>query len=108
MESQLQHARNEFAIEKDQLQSMAAEHKAAFEKVESDLHQLQAEYQNLDRELDRQPDQAHRDALLNAMRNGSVATYAHFNLHGEFDFSPERMVDSVGLWSPYNPSPNGH
>jgi len=65
-------------------------------------------YLYLDRELDRQPDQAHRDALLNAMRNGSVATYAHFNLHGEFDFSPERMVDSIGLWSPKNPPPKGH
>ncbi len=65
-------------------------------------------YLYLDRELDRQPDQAHRDALLNAMRNGSVATYAHFNLHGEFDFSPERMLDSIGLWSPKNPPPKGH
>jgi TnpA family transposase len=65
-------------------------------------------YMYLDRELDRQPDQAHRDALLNAMRNGSVATYAHFNLHGEFDFSEERMVDSIGLWSPKNPPPKGH
>jgi chromosome segregation ATPase len=31
---------------------MAAEHKSAFEKVEADFHQLQAEYQNIDRELD--------------------------------------------------------
>lgn len=38
-----------------------------------------------------------RAALLEAMRNGSVATWAHFNLHGEFDFSDERMVDSMGL-----------
>jgi hypothetical protein len=57
-------------------------------------------YLYLSRELERQPDQAHRDALLHAMRHGSVAAYRHFNLHVEFDFSPERMVDSVGLFSP--------
>jgi hypothetical protein len=27
----------------------------------------------------------------------------HFNLHGEFDFSEERMVDSIGLTPPKNP-----
>jgi TnpA family transposase len=57
-------------------------------------------YLYLARELERQPDQEHRDALLHAMRHGSVAAYGHFNLHGEFDFSPERMVDSIGFWFP--------
>jgi hypothetical protein len=37
---------------------------------------------------------------LNAIENGSVMTLAHFNLHGEFDFSDEKMQDSVGLLSP--------
>jgi hypothetical protein len=37
-----------------------------------------------------------------------LGAYGHFNLHGEFDFSPERMVDSIGLWSPKDPSPKGH
>ena len=55
-----------------------------------------------------QPDQGHREALLNAMRNGSVGAYGHFNLHGEFGFSPERMIDSIGLWFPKDPSPKGH
>ena len=59
-------------------------------------------YLYLARELEWQPDQERRDALLHAMRHGSVAAYRHFNLHGEFDFSPERMVDSVGLFSPTN------
>jgi TnpA family transposase len=45
-----------------------------------------------------------RAALLEAIRNGSAATWAHFNLHGEFDFSDERMVDSMGLTPPKNPS----
>jgi hypothetical protein len=38
--------------------------------------------------------------LLEAIENGSVMTWAHFNLHGEFDFSDEKMQDSVGLLSP--------
>ncbi|WP_347988118.1 hypothetical protein [Methylomonas sp. AM2-LC] len=37
------------------------------------------------------------------IRNGSVSTWKHFNLHGEFDFSDERMVDSMGLEVPKNP-----
>ena len=41
--------------------------------------------------------------LIKAIHNGSVATWAHFNLHGEFDFSDERMVDSMGLTPPKNP-----
>ena len=62
-------------------------------------------YLYLARELERQPDEAHREALLDAIRNGSVGTYGNFNLHGEFDFSPERMVDSIGLWTPPNNRP---
>lgn len=46
----------------------------------------------------------HRAALLEAVRNGSAATWAHFNLHGEFDFSDERMINSMGLTPPKNPS----
>jgi len=44
-----------------------------------------------------------RAELIEAIRNGSVATWKHFNLHGEFDFSDERMVDSMGLAVPKNP-----
>ena len=44
-----------------------------------------------------------RAELIEAIRNGSVATWKHFNLHGEFDFSDERMVDSMGLSVPKNP-----
>jgi hypothetical protein len=41
--------------------------------------------------------------LIEAIRHGSVTTWEHFNLHGEFDFSDERMVDSMGLAVPKNP-----
>lgn len=47
-------------------------------------------------------DEDRKTELLNALRNGSIATWRHFNLHGEFDFSDERMVDSVGLATPKN------
>ena len=47
--------------------------------------------------MDQAPDEERKAELINAIRNGSVATWRHFNLHGEFDFSDERMVDSVGL-----------
>ena len=62
-------------------------------------------YLYLSRELDQQPDEAHRTALIEAIRNGSVSTWRHFNLHGEFDFSDERLVDSIGLTTPKNPPP---
>ena len=38
-----------------------------------------------------------RQALLAAVRNGSVVTWQHINLHGEYDFSDEKLQDSVGL-----------
>ena len=43
-----------------------------------------------------------RAQLFDAIRQGSAVTWVHFNLHGEFDFSDERMVDSVGLALPKN------
>src|SRR5208337_2259853 len=45
-------------------------------------------------------DAERKTELLNALRHGSIATWRHFNLHGEFDFSDERMQDSIGLASP--------
>jgi hypothetical protein len=48
------------------------------------------------------PDEGKKEQLLNAIRNGSIATWRHFNLHGEFDFSDEKMLDSVGLAIPQN------
>ena len=32
----------------------------------------------------------------------SVATWGHLNLHGEYDFSDEKLQDSVGLSIPKN------
>ncbi len=60
-------------------------------------------YLYLSRELATEKNEDRRVQLIEAIRNGSVATWAHFNLHGEFDFSDERMVDSIGLALPKNP-----
>jgi TnpA family transposase len=57
-------------------------------------------YLYLSRILAEEKNEARRAMLIKAIRNGSVATWAHFNLHGEFDFSDERMVDSMGLTPP--------
>src|SRR2546426_6612214 len=38
-----------------------------------------------------------RQELLLAVRNGSVGTWHHINLHGEYDFSDEKLQDSIGL-----------
>lgn len=38
-----------------------------------------------------------RKALLEAIKNGSIVCWQHINLHGEYDFSDEKMQDSVGL-----------
>ena len=61
-------------------------------------------YLYLSRELATEKNEERKDLLLEAVRNGSVATWRHFNLHGEFDFSDERMVDSIGLAPPKNPA----
>jgi TnpA family transposase len=61
-------------------------------------------YLFLSRELAAEKNQERRTELIEAIRNGSAVTWSHFNLHGEFDFSDERMVDSIGLATPQNPA----
>ena len=54
----------------------------------------------LSRELDAEKNEERRTELIEAIRNGSVVAWRPCNLHGEFDCSDERMVDSVGLMVP--------
>ena len=56
----------------------------------------------MSRELATEKNEERKAELTEAIRNGSVSTWSHFNLHGEFDFSDERMIDSVGLIVPEN------
>jgi len=41
-----------------------------------------------------------RNILLEAVANGSVASWQHLNLLGEYDFSDEKLQDTVGIKPP--------
>jgi TnpA family transposase len=65
-------------------------------------------YLYLSRELNALDDAERKAELIDAIRNGSVMTWEHINLHGEYDFSDEKMLDSVGLTGSGNqPLPTG-
>jgi hypothetical protein len=59
-------------------------------------------YLYLAQQLALMTDEDKKQELLNAVRYGSIMAWRHFNLHGEFDFSDERMHDSIGLATPKN------
>ena len=59
-------------------------------------------YLYLSREIITEKNGERKAELIEAIRNGSAATWKHFNLHGEFDFSDEKMVDSMDLALPKN------
>ena len=54
----------------------------------------------LSQKIGQAQDVEHRQALLAAVQHGSVVSWHHVNLHGEYDFSDEKMQDSVGLHMP--------
>ena len=45
-------------------------------------------------------DSERQQSLVAAIRSGSVVAWQHINLHGEYDFSAEKLQDSVGLEVP--------
>ena len=45
-----------------------------------------------------------KNPMLAAVQHGSVVSWHHVNLHGEYDFSDEQMQDSVGLHMPPAPA----
>jgi len=57
-------------------------------------------YVYLSQKIADEPNEEKRQALIESIRSGSVAAWAHFNLHGEFDLSDEKLEDSVGLRVP--------
>jgi TnpA family transposase len=57
-------------------------------------------YLYLSQKISTEPDATRRQAMLRAVQNGSVASWGHINLHGEYDFSDERLQDSIGLQWP--------
>ncbi len=44
--------------------------------------------------------QESKDRLLGAITTHSVISWAHINLLGEYDFSDEKLQDSVGILLP--------
>src|SRR5262245_16415832 len=55
-------------------------------------------YLYLSQKIGQEPDADRRQAILVAVQQGSVVSWRHVNLHGEYDFSDEKMQDSVGLY----------
>jgi TnpA family transposase len=57
-------------------------------------------YLYLSQKLAETDDLERREALLQAIANGSVVSWQHINLLGEYDFSDDKLQDSVGIKPP--------
>jgi TnpA family transposase len=62
-------------------------------------------YTYIQKEIDSEVNDERKNELIDAVRNGSVMRWSHFNFNGEFDFSDEKMIDSVGLEVPKKTPP---
>ena len=54
-------------------------------------------YLYLSQRLAQETEEERREALLAALKQGSIVIWHHLNLHGEYDFSEEKLQDSVGF-----------
>ena len=54
-------------------------------------------YLYLSKLLTDETDTEQKRMILEAFENGSIAIWQHLNLHGEYDFSEEKLRDSVGF-----------
>ncbi len=54
-------------------------------------------YLYLSQQLQEAETERRKAELITAIKNGSVVSWQHINLHGEYDFSDEKLQDSVGL-----------
>ena len=57
-------------------------------------------YLYLSQKLEEITDAESREALLDAVAHGSTVAWRHLNLLGEYDFSAEKLRDSVGIRLP--------
>jgi len=57
-------------------------------------------YLYLSQKLEEITDTESREALLDAVAHGSTVAWRHLNLLGEYDFSEEKLRDSVGIRLP--------
>lgn len=51
----------------------------------------------LTQKLKRIDNEENRERLLTAIKNHSPISWAHINLLGEYDFSEDRMQDTLGV-----------
>ena len=54
----------------------------------------------MEKKLNRLENQEAKDQILKAITSHSIATWGHFNFLGEYDFSDEKLQDSVGIQPP--------
>ena len=59
-------------------------------------------YLYLSQKLAEIDDPAKREELLQTMAHGSAAAWGHLNLLGEYDFSEDKLQDSVGIKPPWD------
>ena len=64
-------------------------------------------YLYLSQKLEESEDTASREAFLEAVANGSAVSWQHINLLGEYDFSDEKLQDTVGNQTPKIGGPKG-
>jgi len=57
-------------------------------------------YLYLEQKLAEIDDPVKREEFLKALAHGSAATWGHLNLLGEYDFSEDKLKDSVGIKPP--------
>jgi TnpA family transposase len=57
-------------------------------------------YTYLKTKIDEETEEERKQELINGVQKGSIMWWGHFNFSGEFDFSDEKMVDSIGLKLP--------
>ena len=62
-------------------------------------------YLYLFKEIQEENDEIRKSELIESARNGSLMRWGHFNFNGEYDFSDEKMLDSIGLVVPKKPPP---
>jgi len=54
-------------------------------------------YLYLSKKIMDETDREKRKQMLTTIQSGSIVTWAHIHLHGEFDFSENKLKDSVGF-----------
>jgi hypothetical protein len=57
-------------------------------------------YLYLSKKISEEKVENRKQEMLNTIKNGSIVTWRHVNLHGEYDFSDAKLQDSIGLKIP--------